>query len=111
MKKKLYPMYDYVLIKAKSKDKIGSILVAPNYTERYQEGEVTEVGKGKLMFSGELVPLHVKIGDIVMFDSGGGFKLEADKEVYYVMREQEIIAVVEITEEDPKPEDKKEDAI
>jgi len=100
MKKKLFPMYDYVLVKPLTREKVGSLYVAPQYTERYQEGEVVETGEGKLMWNGAIAPMKVKYGDIVMFDSGGGFKIEAEKEVFYVLREQEIIARVEITNDE-----------
>lgn len=111
MKKKLFPMYDYVLVKPLTREKVGSLYVAPQYTERYQEGEVVETGEGKLMWNGTIAPMKVKYGDIVMFDSGGGFKIEAEKEVFYVLREQEIIARVEITDDELKEEKKEENEI
>ena len=59
-------------------------------------GEIVAVGKGRILENGEVKPLDVKVGDIVIFNDGYGVKAEKiDNEEVLIMSESDILAVVE----------------
>ncbi|MCM0158298.1 hypothetical protein L7J86_00650, partial [endosymbiont of Metamasius hemipterus] len=62
---------------------------------RIARGEVLAIGKGKLLENGNLIPLEVKIGDIIIFNDGYNIKTEKinDKEVL-IMSENDILAII-----------------
>ena len=95
---KFRPLGDRVLIKvleAEEKTK-GGIVLPDTAKERPQQGKVIAVGKGKLLESGEVKPLEVKEGDIVVFSKYAGTEVRAkDGEEYLILREDDILAIVE----------------
>ena len=62
--------------------------------EKPQEGEVLAVGTGRLLDSGECVPLEVQVGDRVVFSKYGGTEIKLEGEEYIILRESDILAVV-----------------
>ena len=58
-------------------------------------GKVVAVGKGKIEKDGKVTPLDVKAGDTVLFGKYAGQEIKVDGEEYLIMREEEILAVVE----------------
>lgn len=94
---KITPLYDRVLVKRlenieKTK---GGIIIPDTAKEKPQEGEVVAVGKGKLKEDGSIKPLDVKVGDRVLFSKYGGTDITVEGEEYLILREDEILAVVE----------------
>ncbi len=95
---KFRPLGDRVLIKvleAEEKTK-GGIVLPDTAKERPQQGKVIAVGKGKLLENGEVKPLEVKEGDIVVFSKYAGTEVRTkDGEEYLILREDDILAIVE----------------
>ncbi|MDX1606223.1 MAG: co-chaperone GroES [Candidatus Competibacterales bacterium] len=94
---KIRPLHDRVIIKRLEQEtkSAGGIVIPDSAAEKPQQGEVVAVGNGKLLDNGEVRALDVKPGDKVLFGkySGNEVKLEGDELV--VMREDEIMAVLE----------------
>jgi chaperonin GroES len=56
---------------------------------------VIAVGKGKILESGDVRPLDVKVGDHILFGKYSGTEVKVDGEEYLVMREEDVMAVIE----------------
>jgi len=97
MKRRPRPLYDRVIVRAKSVEEVskGGIILQPTNEERPREGTVLYVGKGKVDINGNLRPLDVKPGDTVLFGKYAGTEISIDGEVILVFREEEILMVVE----------------
>ncbi len=93
----LRPLHDRVIIKREEEETTtaGGIVLPGSATEKPQRGEVIAVGAGKKLDNGELSPMAVKVGDKVLFGKFSGTDVEAGDEKLLVMREDEIIAVIE----------------
>ena len=92
------PLYDRIVVKrVEQQEQMQSGLYIPETAkEKPQEGEVVAVGKGKRLENGSLVPLDVQVGDVVLFGKYSGS--EAPKSIgeeYIIMREDEILGVLE----------------
>jgi len=73
----------------------GGIVIPDSATEKPIQGEVIAVGNGKILDSGETRPLDVKVGDRVLFGKYSGTEVKLDGEDYLVMREEDIMGVIE----------------
>ncbi len=93
----LRPLHDRVIIKREEEETTtaGGIVLPGSATEKPQRGEVIAVGEGKKLDSGELAPMAVKVGDKVLFGKFSGTEVESGDEKLLVMREDEIIAIIE----------------
>ena len=91
------PLYDRVLIKPFEEKEVkkGGIIIPDTAKERPQEGEVIEVGEGKLTDDGKIIPLKIKKGDRILFSKYAGTEIQLDEQEYLIMRESDILAVVE----------------
>ena len=94
---KLRPLQDRVIIKREAEEQktAGGIVLPGTATEKPSRGEVVAVGNGKVLNSGDVKALDVKVGDKVLFGKFSGSEVEVDGEEYLVMREDEIMAVIE----------------
>jgi len=72
----------------------GGIVIPDTAKEKPQEGKVIAVGDGRVLESGDRVPLAVKVGDRVLFAKYAGDEVRFDDEEYLIMREEDILAVV-----------------
>ncbi|MBN2865205.1 MAG: co-chaperone GroES [Thiotrichales bacterium] len=92
------PLHDRVVIRQVEEEQAsaGGILLPGSAQEKQKIGEVVAAGPGKVADSGNVIPMTVKVGDKVMF---GGFRSEEVKddkgETLLVMREEEIIAIID----------------
>ncbi|PID62772.1 MAG: co-chaperone GroES [Gammaproteobacteria bacterium] len=93
----LRPLHDRVIIKREEEETTtaGGIVLPGSATEKPHRGEVIAVGAGKKLDNGELSPMAVKVGDKVLFGKFSGTDVESGDEKLLVMREDEIIAVIE----------------
>ena len=96
---KFRPLRDNVLIKrVEANEKTSTGLYIPSSaTKKPQEGNVIAVGPGRKNDDGTLVSMTVKTGDMVLFGeySGSGNKVTLDGEEHLIMRESEILAIIE----------------
>ena len=91
------PLYDRVVVRRiKEGEKIGLLYVPEQAKEKPAEGEVLAVGTGRsLSNTAALAPLDVKVGERVMFGKYAGTEIEYDGEKLVMLREEEILAVIE----------------
>ena len=91
------PLHDRVLVRRLEDEKKspGGIVIPDTAAEKPMTGEVIAVGNGKLQDSGELRPLDVKAGDKVLFGKYSGTEVKVDGEELLVMREDDIMGVLE----------------
>jgi chaperonin GroES len=91
------PLHDRLVVRRKEEERTtaGGIVIPDSATEKPSTGEVIAVGKGKITDSGDVRALDVKVGDVVYFGKYSGTELKVDGEELLIMREDDIIAVVE----------------
>ena len=91
------PLHDRVIIKRMEEETTtaGGIVLPGSAAEKPSRGDIVAVGKGKLLENGEIRPLDVQIGDKVLFGKYSGNEVKIDGEELIVMREEEIMAVIE----------------
>ena len=94
---KVRPLHDRVLIKRVEEETktAGGIVLPGAAAEKPSRGNVIAVGGGKLLENGDVRPLDVKAGDHVLFGKYSGSEVKVDGEDYIIMREDEIMAVIE----------------
>jgi len=93
------PLHDRVIARrTEQEDKTaGGIIIPDTAKEKPIQGEVIAVGPGGRDDSGKLIPLDVKVGDIVLFGKWAGTEVKLDGEEFLVLKESDIIGVVEKT--------------
>ena len=95
---KIRPLQDRVIVKrleeAVEKTK-GGIIIPDTAKEKPQHGKIIAVGKGKVNDDGKVMPLDVKVGDKILFGKYSGSEIKIDGEEHLIMREEDILAVVE----------------
>jgi len=91
------PLYDRIVVKRiEEKEQVqGGIIIPDTAKEKPQEGEVVAVGRGKRLENGNLVPLDVKVGDRILFGKYSGNEIKLDGVEYLIMREDEVLGVIE----------------
>ncbi|WP_126456906.1 co-chaperone GroES [Sulfuriflexus mobilis] len=91
------PLHDRVIVRRKEEERTsaGGIVIPDSATEKPAQGEVLAVGKGKILENGDIRALDVKVGDIVMFGKFSGSEVKVNGEDLLVMREEDIMGVVE----------------
>ncbi len=93
----LRPLHDRVILKRLEEEKIsaGGIVIPDSAAEKPIRGEVVAAGTGKILDDGKVRPIAVKVGDKVLFGKYSGTEVKVDGEELLVMREEDIIAVIE----------------
>ena len=91
------PLQDRVVIRRMEEERTsaGGIVLPDSATEKPVQGEVVAVGNGKILDSGESRPLDVKVGDKVLFGKYSGTEVKIDDVDLLVMREDDIMGVIE----------------
>jgi len=94
---KIRPLNDRLLVKrlAEVTQTASGIIIPDSAKEKPAEGEVVAVGPGKVADNGERVALQVKEGDRVLFSKYGGTDVKLDGEDYLIMREDDILGIME----------------
>ena len=98
-KTKFRPLHDRVVVRrVESEEKsAGGIIIPDTAKEKPQEGEIIAVGSGARDEAGKLVPLDVKAGDRVLFGKWSGTEVKLNGEDLLIMKESDIMGVVETT--------------
>lgn len=93
---KIKPLADRIVLKAIESQEItkGGIVIPDTAKEKPQEAEVVAVGRGKKSANGSITPLSVKVGDKVLYGKYSGTEITLDGEKYLIMREEEILAII-----------------
>ncbi len=94
---KIRPLQDRVIVKRLEEEQKtkGGIIIPDSAKEKPVEGKVIAVGKGKVADDGKLIKMDVKAGDKILFSKYGGTEVKIDGEEYLIMREDDILGVIE----------------
>jgi chaperonin GroES len=101
---KFRPLHDRVVVRRVNAEEktAGGIIIPDSAKEKPQEGEVIAVGPGGRDESGKLIPIDVKTGDRVLFGKWSGTEVKIDGEELLIMKESDIMGVVEGTSKSKK---------
>jgi len=94
---KIRPLHDRVIVKRLDEEKrtASGIVIPDTAAEKPDQGEVMAIGKGKLSDEGKLIPLDIQVGDRVLFGKYSGQTVRVKGDELLVMREEDIMGVVE----------------
>lgn len=94
---KLQPLQDRIIVEAAAKEEmsVGGIILPDSAQEKPQRGTVLAVGPGKRLDSGQISPVDVKVGDVVLYGKYSGTEVTVGDIDYTILRADEILAVVE----------------
>jgi chaperonin GroES len=96
---KFRPLHDRIVVKRIDAEEktAGGIIIPDTAKEKPQQGEVVAVGPGARNEQGQLVPLDVQVGDTVLFGKWSGTEVKIDGEDLLIMKESDIMGVLEQT--------------
>ncbi len=91
------PLHDRIIVQRldEGEQRVGGIIIPDTAKEKPQQGKVVAAGKGKAKDDGKILPLDVKAGDTILFGKYSGQDIKIDGEEYLIMREDEVLAVLE----------------
>ena len=91
------PLHDRIIVSRieEGEQKIGGIIIPDSAKEKPQQGKVIAAGAGKVKDDGKRVALDVKAGDLILFGKYSGQEIKLDGEEFLIMREDEVLAVIE----------------
>ena len=94
---KIRPLHDRVIVKRIEEDRTspGGIVIPDSAAEKPSQGKIISVGKGKILENGNVRGLDVKVGDRILFGKYSGTEVKIDGEDLLVMREEDVMAVIE----------------
>jgi chaperonin GroES len=94
---KIRPLQDRVIVKriAEEEKTKGGIIIPDSAKEKPQEGKIIAVGKGKVNDDGKFIPPQVKVGDRILFGKYSGSEIKLNGEEHLIMREEDILGVIE----------------
>jgi chaperonin GroES len=91
------PLHDRIIIQRldEGEQRVGGIIIPDSAREKPQQGKVIAAGNGKSKDDGTRTPLDVKAGDRILFGKYSGQEIKLDGEDYLIMREDEVLGVVD----------------
>jgi chaperonin GroES len=91
------PLHDRIIIRRleEGEQKVGGIIIPDTAKEKPQQGKVIAAGTGKVKDDGKRTPLDVKTGDVILFGKYSGQEIKLEGEEHLIMREDEVLAVVD----------------
>ena len=91
------PLHDRILIQRldEGEQKVGGIIIPDTAKEKPQQGTVIAAGNGKTKDDGKRIPLDVTAGDTILFGKYSGQEIKLDGEDYLIMREDDVLAILE----------------
>ena len=94
---KVRPLHDRIIVERieEGEQQVGGIIIPDTAKEKPQQGKVIAGGNGKIKDDGTLTPLDVKAGDTVLFGKYSGQEIKLDGEEFLIMREDEILGVID----------------
>jgi len=94
---KFKPLRDRVLVKFSTEEEktAGGLFIPDSAKEKPQRGTIIAIGSGKITDDGKRQTMDVKVGDTVLFDKYSGSKIKIDDEYYLIIREEDVLGIVE----------------
>jgi chaperonin GroES len=94
---KLTPLHDRVIVKRIEEEEktAGGIIIPDTAKEKPQQGKIIAVGQGSMLENGQIIPMTVKEGDRILFGKYAGTDIQIDGEEHLIMREDDILAIVQ----------------
>ena len=94
---KVRPLHDRIIIRRleEEEQRIGGIIIPDTAKEKPMQGKIIAVGKGRIEKDGRITPLDVKAGDTVLFGKYAGQEIKIDGEELLIVREEEVLGVIE----------------
>jgi chaperonin GroES len=94
---KVRPLADRVLVRPLEENEVkkGSIIIPDTAKEKPMQGEVIEVGPGKITDEGKKIPLDVKKGDRVLYGKYSGTEVTLGDTEHLILREADVLAIIE----------------
>lgn len=91
------PLRDRILVERiqEQEQRVGGIIVPDSAREKPQQGRVVAVGKGRVNDKGDVFPLDVAAGDVILFGKYAGSEITIEGKEYLILREEEVLGVVE----------------
>ena len=91
------PLYDRVVVKPVEEDEVkkGGIIIPDTAKEKPMEGEIIEVGSGRVTDDGKKMSLEVKKGDRILYGKYSGTEVSIEGEELLIMRESDIFAIIQ----------------
>jgi chaperonin GroES len=91
------PLHDRLIVRRleEGEQKVGGIIIPDSAREKPQQGKVIAAGSGAINKEGKRVPLDVKAGDVILFGKYTSQEVKLDGEEYLIMREDEVLAVID----------------
>jgi chaperonin GroES len=91
------PLRDRILVERieEQEQRVGGIIIPDSAKEKPQQGRVVAVGKGRVNDKGDVFPLDVAAGDVVLFGKYSGSEIKIEGKEYLILREEEVLGVVE----------------
>jgi chaperonin GroES len=91
------PLHDRLIVQRieEGEQKVGGIIIPDSAKEKPQQGKVIAAGAGKAKDDGKRIPMDVKAGDTILFGKYSGQEIKLDGEEYLIMREDEVLAVLD----------------
>jgi chaperonin GroES len=97
MSESIKPLRNKVVVKPlKIKEVTEKGIIRPNTKEKPIEGEVLAIGSGILTLEGQVVPLEVSVGDVVLYLKHGGVEVKVNNEDLLILNEEEILAIKKV---------------
>ena len=91
------PLHDRIVVQRldEGEQKVGGIIIPDTAKEKPQQGKVIAAGNGKTTDEGKRIPLDVTAGDTILFGKYSGQEIKLDGEEYLIMKEDEVLAIIE----------------
>jgi chaperonin GroES len=91
------PLHDRIIVQRleEGEQQVGGIIIPDSAKEKPQQGKVLAVGSGRTTDEGKRIPLDVKAGNTILFGKYSGQEIKLDGEEYLIMKEDDVLAVVE----------------
>jgi chaperonin GroES len=95
---KIRPLHDRVVVRRLEEERktASGIVIPDTAAEKPDQGEVIAIGNGKILEDGKTRPLDVKVGDRVLFGKYSGQTVKVKGEEFLVMREEDIMGVIDL---------------
>jgi len=94
---KFRPLYDRILVERVESEEVtkGGIILPDTAKEKPQQGKIIAVGNGRKTEDGKVVPLEIKVGDVILFGKYSGSEIKIEGNEYLIMKEDDVLGVVE----------------